>query len=152
MNFNEQGVGASFYRTQDSVPDPAEPKSFKELLFETAETFEELEVLVWFHGRGEGSAGDATLISQQTTARGEAAEAALASLANRGILSVSSAEPGQFVYVPSAEARQAIELVVSEYRENLVDVVGLMTANAIERVRTAAARTFAEGFRIRRPK
>jgi hypothetical protein len=134
------------------VPDPSEPKSLKELLFETVDTFEELEVLVWFHDRGEGSVSGATLLGQQTVAPPEAAEVALASLATRGILSASSAKPDQFLYVPSAEAREAIDQIVREYRENPVQVMGLMTANAIERVRTAAARTFAESFRFRRPK
>jgi hypothetical protein len=134
------------------VPDPIETKSLKELLFETVDTFEELEVLVWFHDRGEGSVGRATLIGQQTVAPRDEAEVALASLATRGILSASSAQPNQFLYVPSAEARAAIEIVVREYRENPVQVMRLMTANAIERVKTAAARTFAESFRIRQPK
>ena len=57
------------------MPDPEEPKSLKELLFETVETFEELEVLAWFHDRGEGSLGRATLIAQQTVAPEEAADA-----------------------------------------------------------------------------
>ena len=134
------------------MPDPEEPKSLKELLFETVETFEELEVLVWFHDRGEGSLGRATLIAQQTVAPEEAAEAALACLATRGILSASSADAGQFLYVPSSEAREAVDRIVREYRENPVQVMGLMTANAIDRVRTAAARTFAESFRLRQPK
>ena len=134
------------------MPDPSEPKSLKELLFETVDTFEELEVLVWFHDRGEGSVGGATLIGRQTVAPPEAAEVALASLATRGILSASSANPDQFLYVPSAEARNAIEQIVREYRENPVQIMGLMTANAIERVKTAAVRTFAESFRIRQRK
>ena len=146
--------GRCFHSTElrTSVPDPIETKSLKELLFETVETFEELEVLVWFHDRGEGSVGGATLIGQQTVAPPEAAEAALACLATRGILSASSAQPDQFLYVPSAEAREAIDQIVREYRENPVQVMRFMTANAIDRVRTAAVRTFAESFRIRRPK
>jgi hypothetical protein len=134
------------------VPDPAEPKSLKELLFELVESFEELEVLVWFHALGEGSMGEASLIGQQTVAPEEAAHLALARLASRGILSASNAAPDQYLYTPSAEARAAIDRIVHEYRENTVQVMGLMTSNAIERVRTAAARTFAESFRIRHPK
>lgn len=134
------------------MSDPAEPKSLKELLFETVETFEELEVLVWFHDRGEGAVGRATLIAQQTVASNELAEAALDCLATRGIVSASSGDPGQFLFTPGIEAREAIGRIVREYRENPVQVMGLMTANAIDRVRAAAARTFAESFRIRQRK
>jgi hypothetical protein len=67
------------------VPDPIETKSLKELLFETVDTFEELEVLDLYHDRGEGSVGRATIIAQQKVAHLDEAHLALASLETRGI-------------------------------------------------------------------
>jgi hypothetical protein len=133
------------------VPEPAEPTTLKELLFETVEGFEELAILVWFHDHGEGSDGDADGMARATGLSVDAAEAALRSLAARGLLSFSSSHPKRFLYAPSSALHDALGRIVLEYRSNPVQVMSFMTANAIDRVRTAAVRTFAECFRIRGP-
>jgi hypothetical protein len=137
---------------ESHVTEPTEPKSLKEMLFETVEGFEELEILIWFHEHGEGTAADAILLSRETTVSADIAETALAGLAARGILSSSAGQRDQFTYTPDAERRRAIDHVLSEYRENPLPVMKLMTANAIERVRTGAVRAFADSFRIKGPK
>lgn len=134
------------------MTEPAEPKSLKEMLFETVDGFEELEILIWFHRHGEGTAADAMQLSRETTVSADVAETALAGLAARGILSNPEGQRGQFTYTPDAERRRAIDHVLSEYRENPLPVMKLMTANAIERVRTGAARVFADSFRLKGPK
>jgi hypothetical protein len=133
------------------VPEPADATPLKELLFETVESIEELLVLVWFHDRGEGSDGDSEGAARDTGLSADAAEVALRSLAARGLLSSSSGSPKRFLYAPSSALRDALHEIVLEYRANPVQVMSLMTANAIERVRTSALRTFAECFRIRGP-
>lgn len=133
------------------MPEPAEATPLKELLFETVESIEELLILVWFHDRGDGSDGDSEEAARDTSLSADAADAALSSLAARGFISPSSGSPRRFHYAPSSELRDALSKIVLEYKLNPVQVMSLMTANAIERVRTAALRTFAECFRIRGP-
>ena len=53
----------------------------------------------------------------------------------------------------SSEAIDAtIEALARVYEERRLDVIKRMTANAIERVRTAAIRTFSDAFLLRRKK
>ncbi len=133
------------------MPEPAEPTTIKELLFETVESIEELLILVWFHDRGEGSDGDSEGAAGGTGLPTGAAETALGSLAARGLLSSVEGSRKRFLYAPSPEIHDVLNKIVLEYRLNPVQVMSLMTANAIERVRTAALRAFAECFRIRGP-
>ena len=133
------------------MPEPAEATSLKELLFETVESIEELLILVWFHDRGEGSDGDSEGAARDAGLPVDAAEAALDSLAARGLISSSSASRRRFHFAPPSALRDVLDKIVLEYRLNPVQVMSLMTANAIERVRTSALHTFAECFRIRGP-
>jgi hypothetical protein len=109
-------------------------------------------VLVWFHEHGEGTVADARDVAGDTRTPPESAGSALVSLAARGLLAASSAEPSRFLYAPTRKTHAAVTRIARAYRNNPVEVMGHMTSNAIERVRTAAVRTFAESFRIRRPK
>ena len=135
-----------------TVTAPAEPKSLKELLSEMVESFEELEVLGWFHDHGEGLVGAAELTAQHVVPDLASADAALDTLAARGILCASTDRPRRFSYAPEPDVRQAAERIILEYRANPVQVMRLLTSNAIERVRTAAARRFADSFRLKGPK
>lgn len=127
-----------------------EGDTLRRLLFETIESLEELEVLKWFHERGDSTPIDAEFLARQTPIPGEATESAIVALAERGLLS-TGAEPHQFAYTPDARTREVVDQIVREYRANPVQIMKIMTENAIERVRTAALRTFAECFRIRGP-
>ena len=54
--------------------------------------------------------------------------------------------------VQSEEAEATIERLARAYKDQPMPVIKLMSANAIERVRTAALRTFADAFLIRKDK
>jgi hypothetical protein len=45
-----------------------------------------------------------------------------------------------------------ISRLIAAYREYPIPIIKLMTANAIERLRTAALRTFADAFLLRKDK
>ncbi|MEP7049866.1 MAG: hypothetical protein ABJB12_05910 [Pseudomonadota bacterium] len=59
--------------------------------------------------------------------------------------------PGaQCRYAPATpELAGQVQILVAAYEDNQVRVVEIMTANAIERLRTKALRVFADGFRWR---
>ena len=109
-------------------------------------------VLVWFHERGEGTSAGAEHVANQVRLPVPSVEPALSELVRRDLLAASKTVTSEFQYVPDPARREAIAHLAREYRENPVLVMKLLTENAIERVRTAALKTFAECFRIRGPR
>jgi hypothetical protein len=71
-----------------------------------------------------------------------------------GLLQVETqAAHRRFQYAPqSTMLRQVVEELVTAYSEQRLAIVQLMSANALARVRSSAARTLANAFRIERPK
>ncbi|HEX6271642.1 MAG TPA: hypothetical protein VFZ53_01315 [Polyangiaceae bacterium] len=122
----------------------------KRLLFDTVEGIEELEILAWF-AKGNES-GDSEVIARSVALPADALCAALERLSTGGLLEPSPEKPGEFRPATKPATARLAALVVSEYRANPARVMKLMTENAIERVRTAALHTFAESFRIRKPR
>jgi hypothetical protein len=120
----------------------------KRLLFDTVEGIEELEILCWFAKGNE--CGDAETVARDIALPTETVRAALERLTSGGLLQQSSENPKVFRVDADPEAKRVVLVVTGEYRANPVRVMKLMTQNAIERVRTAALRTFAESFRIRK--
>ena len=131
---------------------PERERSLKELLFETVEGFEDLAVLVWFYDTDHAEGVESSTVAKGASVPEEEASAALERLAARGILEVESTEPKRFRAARDDAMRDRARRVASEYRTNGAQVMRLLTENAIERVKTAALRTFAECFRIRGPK
>lgn len=65
----------------------------------------------------------------------------------------SSASTGAtYRYAPSEELAPLVERLRHDYDEQRIAVVQIMTANAIERVRTAAGKRLADAFRLDRSK
>lgn len=59
----------------------------------------------------------------------------------------------QYAYVPQSDrVEAALGSLAQAYREHPIPILKQMTANAIERVRTAALRTFADAFILRKDK
>jgi hypothetical protein len=133
-----------------AVPEPTEQVTLKQLLADSVEGFEELELLAWLGARNEEPA-DIELIAREVRLPAEIAESTLARLVSRGFLAVSGDRPERYSYAPGNDSRETIDRIVGEYRANPTFVMKLMTENAIERVRNAALKTFAECFRIRKP-
>jgi len=132
------------------VSDELETDALKQLLSETVEGLEDLAILAWFERTQ--TPGDADRIARETGTAVDTVRTALARLAAAGLLCESPGEPKAFEASPDSEVLRHLALVLGEYRANPVRVMKLMTENAIERVRNAALRTFAESFRIRGPK
>lgn len=132
------------------APDPA---AIKRWLFLHCEDLVDLEILARFHEL----TGDFPLNEPEIAALARfplvAVREALARLCSRGLLAPSALEPVRYRYAASdPELHEEIGRIVLAYRSDPLEIMSLMTANAIERVRTEAVRTFAECFRIRRPK
>ena len=130
----------------------SERRSLKELLFETVEGFEDLLVLVWFYDTGRPGSADLDGVAKGAGLSPDDAAAALERLVARGILAADSADPRGFSPTRDPKMREIAERIASEYRTSAGQVMKLLTENAIERVKTAALRTFAECFRIRGPR
>jgi len=116
------------------------------------ETFEDLKVLAWLvEGAARGRA-TAERVAEETLLPEPVASESLARLVAKGLIA-SDVGRKTFRYVPVDAALGAtLDMALERYRRNPVEIIGFMTANAIDRVKTAALRTFAESFRIRGPR
>jgi hypothetical protein len=123
----------------------------KAFLFEQVETLEELAILACLHERGSEGATQAA-VAQAIGFPPAVTERALEQLSTRGTITCSALEPAEYRFEPPDATRAMFARVFAEYHANPLSVMRLMTANAIERVRTAALRTFADAFRIGGPK
>ena len=131
------------------VADLQEPE-LRQFLFDTVEGVEDLQVLVWFHEQPLGCEASPTRIAEQTGMLSSAALEALTRLVEKGLVSSADPQGMAFRYDPKdPSAHTLLAAVLEQYRTSAVQILKILTANAIERVRTAALRTFAESFRIR---
>lgn len=119
----------------------------RRLLFERVTSYEQLEALLLLHASP----------AQDWTARDVAAAlridvgnatAALTALAAQRLLEPSSGQPPQrHRYAPADSAlATCTDKLARAYAESRLEVVKQMSINAIERVRSSAARTFADAF------
>jgi hypothetical protein len=123
----------------------------KAFLFEQVETLEELAILAFLHARGSEGATQAA-VAQAIGFPPAVTLRALEQLCTRGTISCSALEPAEYRFEPTSATRAMFERVFRQYNANPLGLMKFMTANAIERVRTAALRTFADAFRIGGPK
>jgi hypothetical protein len=133
------------------LPDSPSLDQLRAFLFEHVEDLEELEILAFLHARREG----ATLAGIADGVRFPVSTvlAVLERLAAQGTVSCSALEPAEYRFETSdAVVRERFEEVFAAYRTNPSVVMKLMTSNAIDRVRTAAMRRFADSFRLKGPK
>ncbi len=132
---------------------PTDDEELRRFLFEHVEDLEDLEIIARFHELGDDRLLNAAELAVLTRFPDTTTREALARLAARGLLAPTATEPVSYRYViADASLRERLERAVVEYRQQPIKVMGMMTSNAIERVRTAAVRTFAECFRIGGPK
>lgn len=116
-------------------------------------SYEELEALVFLARRRRRSwtAGDVGVGARLPTL---IAVKALDDLRHAGL--VDEVREGRrigYTYWPATPAlAQCAEHFVAVYEANPVDIIQLMSANALDRVRSSAARAFADAFVLRRPK
>ena len=152
LNSNEGDGTNPFFETV-VVPDVRELDALKRFLFEYVEDLEALAVLAWLSeqptalGQGREAAAKATGLPPSSVRE------ALDRLVERGLVLRSEPEPAAFSYAPQdARAAALARRLLDEYRANPRQVMELMTKNSIERVKSAAAQTFAESFATSEPK
>lgn len=131
---------------------PTDRESLKQFLLEHVEGYEDLEVLAWFSGQPQATLATAVDIAQKVGFPPAIIETAVERLVARGLLERTGKDGAFFRYAVDEDFRRTMAKIASLYQANPREVMELMTANAIERVRTAALRTFADCFRIRGPK
>ncbi len=135
------------------MTEPSSPDELKQFLLAHVEDLAELEILAWLHRSNEGAWAGESELSKAMPFPPDTTQAALERLVGRGLVARSGEKPGQICYeAPDAEFRDLLRRAIEEYRANPVQFMALMTAISLERVRTAALRTFAECFRLEGPK
>lgn len=133
------------------MSDP-EQADLRQRLYDHIESFEELHVLAWLKQRPNESI-DEDAIAEGTLIHPNVLSEVLARLTSVGLLSATTARPTRFRYDPKdPELREVIDPILARYESTPLEIIRIMTANAIERVRTAALSTFANAFRLRGPK
>jgi hypothetical protein len=127
------------------------PEDVRQLLHEHIESYEQLELLLLLRRerREEWTAG---ALAQRLHVSAGLIGPALERLQVSGLVAATGS-PGaaRYAYRPGRpELDAATGRLQREYAERPVRIIQLMSANAIERVRTAALRTFADAFVLRK--
>lgn len=127
------------------------PQAVKALLREHVTSFEKLELILLLSGQPQ-QAWTTPSLSSRLHVPEELIVEALDAL-QRSKLVASTLEAGQRVvrYAPAtSELAQAARELVRIFPDQRAAVIGFMNANAIERVRSGAIRTFADAFILRK--
>jgi predicted transcriptional regulator len=123
-------------------------------LHDSISSYEELEALLLLVGASHRSWTDDEL-AEALKVQVERIEPALDALASvEGLLAVDN-QGGRrrFQYAPKNELlRQVVGELATAYVEQRLAIMQLMSANALNRVRSAAIRGLANAFRVQRPK
>ena len=120
-------------------------------LFEQIDSYEQLESLLYL-GREPSDEHTADEVARAVKMPAAAVSAALQVLHERGFLSKSGASPNPaFGYAPrEARLRDATQKLVRAYRTNPLDIIRIMSANSVARVRTSALHAFTDAFLLRK--
>jgi hypothetical protein len=117
---------------------------------EQIDEYEQLEILLLLHG-DRRSKWNATSVSEQLRVPREISQAALELLQTRHL--VTAVKEGDAVWYQctcgDTKVERTLDSLARAYADDRLAVMQVMNANAIERVRTAAIRTFADAFVLR---
>jgi hypothetical protein len=124
--------------------------TIRQFLRQHVESHEHLETLLLLC-RGNRS-WTAEAVASELKIPPESAQEALRHLVERGLaVSPSGADPG-YLYAPkTGEVGECVKLLTTACREQRLAIMEMMSAHAIERMRAAALRRFADAFRLRGP-
>jgi predicted transcriptional regulator len=129
------------------------PEDVRKLLREHIESYEQLELLLLLRTELDHR-WTVDALSARFRIPASLASLALDELQRAGF--VQARAPGaekQYVYVAQRDPVEAtLNRLAQAYREHPIPILKQMSANAIERVRTAALRTFADAFLLRKDK
>jgi DNA-binding transcriptional ArsR family regulator len=121
------------------------------LILDRVRSIEALELLMQLHAAPERSYAFDALSRQLKLPESDLARAA-ADLSGSGLTSL--AEDGRSVaYSPESDAdRELVNELEGAYRAARIELIILISQNAIGRVRNEALKTFSEAFRLKGPK
>lgn len=133
---------------------PPDLSNLRSFLSAHVQSYEQLEVVLLLQRR-ERESLTATETAEALRIPKDLAESALVHLEGHGLVVAEANKLGnhRYMYGPrSADLGQSLAELARVYNENRLAVVELMSANAVERLRTSAIRTFAECFRLGQPR
>lgn len=126
------------------------PDDVRELLNEHIESYEQLETLLLLR-RERYEEWTIEGLAARLHVRAELVETALAGLKTSGLVEATAAVPARFAYRPASSRLDAASgRLEREYAERPILVIQLMSANSIERLRTATLHTFADAFVLKK--
>ncbi len=127
-----------------------ETEDLREFLREYVTSFEELEILLFFL-RAPRRGWTLLELAAALNLSEELVEAALGGLSEKFVAreAVASSTP-TYRYAPDPGLEPLVELLQRTYDEQRPAIVQIMSSNAMQRVRSSAARQLAEAFRLER--
>jgi hypothetical protein len=129
------------------------PDDVRVLLFQYIHTFEQLEVLLLLRSDPTRS-WTANAVSEALKISAENAREALDRLGGTGLVDVTP-DPStpQFRYSPGNHALdETTARLATAYNDSRLEILRLMSSNALERLRSSAIRTFADSFVLKKDK
>lgn len=135
------------------APDPdGVPDDVRALLRERIGSYEQLEILLTLCEEPDG--GTAEALSSRLHIPLPLTASTLTELQARGLVRLETVAAGtRYVYEPATPALEAtVSRLAKAYAEHTIAIIKLMSSNAIGRVRTGAARAFADAFILRKDK
>lgn len=129
------------------------PPDVQTLVCEHIESYEQLELLLIIRAEKESTWTEETLTTRLRIPV-SLVRAALDGLESAGFVEVQGQGSEQrYLYLrQNDEVEATISSLTLAYRDNPIPIIKLMSANAIERLRTAALRTFADAFVLKKDK
>jgi DNA-binding transcriptional ArsR family regulator len=129
------------------------PPDVQILLRDHIESYEQLELLLLIRAEGETLWTEETLGGRLSMAS-SLVRAALDGLEAAGLVKaqVDSGTKRYSYLCQNDTVEGSISRLATTYREHPISIIKLMSANSIERLRTAALRTFADAFILRKDK
>jgi DNA-binding IclR family transcriptional regulator len=131
---------------------PALTKSVNDFISDRVSSIEQLEVLCLLHAEP-GEAWSVQSIADAVHIAESQAAGALAHLEAQKLVVAGGLQHGSYRYAPATTelAAQASE-AISAYARSRVEVLMLISRCAMDRIRNAQVRTFAQAFLLRGPK
>jgi hypothetical protein len=123
----------------------------KRFLFEHVHSHEQLETLFFLHSR-KAEAFTPNELAQQLAIQPEAATSALEHL-HQQLLVVTINGSGKYrLQTDNPTLAAGVDELMREYQSKRVQLLTLLGANAVERLRSSAMKIFAEAFKLGGPK
>ncbi len=128
------------------------PASIRDLLRDRIETYESLELVLMLRKNG-GAWSSETSLANALGIPTSAVREELMMLCERELVEPREGGAHEVRYAPRTPALDDdVRTLAALYDEDRLAIVQIMNENAIRRVRTFAARTFADAFLIRKKK